>query len=90
MVNLTDNLNDIKAALQFKAERFNKDIENAINASGNKEGNSVVVDLLKEEQDKINDLLDKINNLIDEGQYNLLLVGDDELDIICDQIEGMS
>lgn len=77
MINLTNNLNDITAAIKYKAEHLTETINEAIN---NNAGDNIV-DLLKEEQDKLNDLYDKLENLQDEGYTNLGLLQDEEADM---------
>lgn len=87
MINLTTDIQQITAALTYKIDGINKELNRL--AENPIEGGDFLVSTLEQSRSQAEELLDRIEKYTDEGQYNLILVDDDELDIICDRIEGM-
>lgn len=81
MINLTTDLEEIKAALVYKIDGINKQLN--ILANKPVEGNDFVRSVLEESRDSASELLDKINQYTDEGYYNLVLLDDDKLNYLC-------
>jgi hypothetical protein len=76
MINLTNETDLIIDALKTKVETMT----NAINESVNSNIDSGIVDLLKDKQNKLNDLLDQIENAIEEDDVYFALLTESEME----------
>ena len=76
MINLTNETDLIIDALKTKVETMTT----AINEATNSNIGSDIVDLLKEKQDKLNELIDKIDNAMEEDDVYFALLTESEME----------
>lgn len=81
MINLTTDIQQLTAALTYKIDGLNKELNNL--AENPVEGSDFIIPILEQNRSQAEELLDKINKYTDEGFCNLVLLDDDKLDYLC-------
>ena len=84
MINLTTDIQQITAALTYKIDGINKELNKI--AENPIEGGDFLVSALEQSRSQAEELLDRIEKYTDEGFYNLVLIDDDKLDYLCGDI----
>lgn len=84
MINLTTDIQQITAALTYKIDGINKELNKL--AENPIEGGEFLVSTLEQSRSQAEELLDKIEKYTDEGFCNLVLLDDDKLDYLCGEI----
>lgn len=81
MINLTTDIQQITAALTYKIDSINKEINNL--AKNPVEGSDFIIPTLKQSRSQAEELLNRINKYTDKGYCNLVLLDDAKLDYLC-------
>lgn len=84
MINLTTDIQQITAALTYKIDGINKELNKL--AENPIEGGDFLVSALEQSRSQAEELLDRIEKYTDEGFCNLVLIDDDKLDYLCGDI----
>lgn len=84
MINLTNDIQQITAALTYKIDGINEELNKL--AENPIEGGDFLVSALEQSRSQAEELLDRIEKYTDEGFCNLVLIDDDKLDYLCGDI----
>lgn len=84
MINLTTDIQQITAALTYKIEGINKELNKL--AENPIDGGEFIVSALEQNRSQAEELLDKIEKYTDEGFCNLVLIDDDKLGYLCGEL----
>lgn len=84
MINLTTDIQQITAALTYKIDGINKELNKL--AENPIEGGDFLVSALEQSRSQAEELLDRIEKYTDEGFCNLVLIDDYKLGYLCGDI----